>query len=87
MAGEVSEGAIAGVSGPGADLFAAQDLSVATGVVTFVILTLTVANALATKFAAGGHQLKLAQGLAITCLISGINFLVIPRMATALFAQ
>ena len=83
----VSEGAIEGVSGAGADIFAAQDLTVATGVVTFVILTLTVANALAPKFAAGGHQLKLAQNFAVTCLISGINFLVIPRAATALFAQ
>ena len=87
VAGEVTQGAVDGVSGPGADLFAAQDLSVATGVVTFVILTLTVANALAPKFAAGGHHLKLAQNFAITCLISGINFLIIPRVATALFAQ
>lgn len=87
VAGEVAEGAVEGITGPGADLFAAQDLSIATGVVTFVLITLTVANALAPKFAAGGHNLKLAQNFAITCLISGINFLFIPRVATGLFSK
>ena len=85
VAGQVAEGAVEGISGAGIDLFAAQDMGVATGVVTFVIITLTVANALAPKFAAGGHHLKLAHSFAITCLISGINFLVIPRLATSLF--
>ena len=47
---------------------------------------LTVANALSPKFAAGGNNLKLAQTFSLTCLISGFNFLVIPPVATALFA-
>jgi len=69
----------------GLDMFQTQDLGTTTAVVTFVVLVLTVANALAPKFAAGGDNLKLAQSFAITCLISGINFLVIPPVATALF--
>jgi len=71
--------------GAGLDMFQTQDLGTTTAVVTFVVLVLTVANALAPKFAAGGHYLKLAQSFAITCLISGFNFLVIPPVATSLF--
>ena len=71
--------------GSGLDIFNTQDLGLTTAVVTSVILVLTVANALAPKFAAGGNNLKLVQSFSLTCLISGINFLLIPPMATSLF--
>lgn len=75
-----------GNSGAGLDMFQTQDLGMTTAVVAFVVLVLTIANALAPKFAAGGHNLTLTQTFSITSMISGINFLVIPRVATSLFA-
>ncbi|MCH8279568.1 MAG: hypothetical protein IIC96_02695 [Chloroflexi bacterium] len=75
-----------GTTGSGLDMFQTQDLGMTTAVVAFVVLVLTVANALAPKFAAGGHNLTLVQTFSITSIISGVNFLVIPRAATNLFA-
>lgn len=50
-----------------------------------VILTLTVANALAPKFAAGGSNLKIAFHLSATCFVSGIVLALVPMMADRLF--
>ena len=69
---------------PGMDLFQSQDLTLITGVITMVILVLTVTNAMAPQFASGGHILKLAGSLSTTCLISGIAMLVVPMVAGSL---
>ena len=76
--------AFAGV--PGLDAFQAQDLTLVTGMITITILTLTIANALVSKFASGGHNLKIAYPLSIMCLASGINMVVIPVVARGLFS-
>ena len=49
-----------------------------------MILVLTVSNALAAKFAAGGNNLKIASTLSTTCLVSGANMLLIPPVASRL---
>ena len=91
---EVSSGFGGGASGsgttaasvPGMDIFQSQDLTLITAMITMVILVLTVANALAPKFAAGGHNLKIAATLGVTCAISGINMVVVPQVANTLLA-
>ena len=91
---EVSSGFGGGVSGsattaasvPGMDIFQSQDLTLITAMITMVILVLTVANAMAPKFAAGGHNLKIAATLGVTCAISGINMVLVPRVANSLLA-
>lgn len=69
---------------PGLDMFQSQDLTLTTGMITMVILVLTVANALASKFAAGGHNLTIAFSLSLMCMISGINMIVVPQVGGAL---
>ncbi|MBM3944324.1 MAG: hypothetical protein FJ317_02405 [SAR202 cluster bacterium] len=66
--------------------FAPQDLTLVTGVIIFVVLVLTVANALAPKFAAGGNNLMITWTLSISALLSGFNMIVVPKVATALLA-
>ena len=77
------EAAISGVP-PGMNIFASQNLTLISSMITIVILVLTVSNALASKFASGGNNLKIASTLSITCLISGGNMLLIPPVASRL---
>jgi len=80
-----SDAAAGSVSGAGSlDMFQPQDLTMINGVITMAILTMTVANALAPKFAGGGHNLKIAMSLSVTSLISGINMLIVPSVAGGL---
>ena len=83
---EVAAGAGASATGsiPGLDIFKSQDLTLITAVITMVILVLTAANALAPKFAAGGHSLKIASTLSIMCFISGVNMILVPKVAGSL---
>ena len=83
----VGEGVSSGSAGvPGMDMFATQDLTLVTGMITMVILVLTVANALAPKFAAGGHDLKIAGSLSTMCIITGVNMLIVPVLGASLLA-
>ena len=66
---------------------ATEGLAIIGVMITLVILTLTVANALVSKFAAGGHNLKIAWGLTITSFISGFNMLIIPKAAASLMGS
>ena len=66
------------------DLFQSQDLTLISGMITMAILSMTVANALAPKFAAGGHDLKIATNLSLTCILSGFNMIVVPAVAGSL---
>ena len=70
----------------GLQMFQTQDLSIVVILVTAVVLTLIVANALASKIASGGHNLKLAFNLGVMCIISSVNMLVIPKLANTIFA-
>ncbi len=71
---------------PGLTMFQAQDLTLTTAMITMVILMLTVANALASKFADGGHNLKISFSLGLMSLISGVNMILVPRVGGALLA-
>jgi flagellar protein FlaJ len=54
--------------------------------ITAVALVLTVANALAAYATGCGHIYKLAFYLAITCVMSGIVMLLVPKVVTLLFS-
>ena len=89
---EVAEGIVGETSSagaaslPGLNMFQAQDLTLTTAMITMVILVLTVSNALASKFADGGHNLKISFSLSLMCLISGVNMILVPRVGGALLA-
>ena len=67
--------------------FGEVDMQLVGGLVTSVILVLTVANAFAPKAAEGGHSMKLAYNLAITMTISGVLLLAVPTFANGLFSS
>ena len=66
-------------------IFQDQDLTSVTAIVILVVVVLTVANALAPKFASGGSNLKIAWYLSIMCLISGGIMGVVPALAAKIF--
>ena len=69
----------------GLDMFATQDIGTLGGIIVFVIVVLTIANALAPKFAAGGSHLMITFYLSIMCLASGGLMFIIPLFTEALF--
>ena len=71
--------------GAAGDIFGSQDLTLVTYTILSVIIILTVANALAPKFAAGGSHLKIASFMSVMMLISGVVLLVVPFITGALF--
>jgi len=77
--------ATAGVAG-NISLFQAQDMGTTTAVILLVITILTIANALAPKFASGGSDLKIASYLSVMCLISGAVLAVVPVVTSRIFA-
>ncbi len=68
-------------------LFAVQDLTMVTITVVMVVITLTVANALAAMFAAGGHGLKVATCFSPLCLLSGGILIAVPLIAPLIFSS
>ena len=68
-------------------LFAVQDLTMVTLTVVMVVITLTLANALAAMFAAGGSGLKTATFLGPLCLLSGGILIVVPLLAPVIFSS
>ena len=68
-------------------LFAVQDLTMVTFTVVMVVITLTVANALAAMFAAGGSGLKIATCFSPLCLLSGGILIGVPLLAPVIFAS
>ena len=71
--------------GGAGDIFGSQDLTLVTYTILLVIVILTVANALAPKFAAGGGHVKIASFLSIMLLISGAVLGVVPFITSKLF--
>jgi len=70
----------------GLEMFATQDIGALGIIIVFVVAILTVANALAPKFAAGGSNLMIAAYLSMMCISSGGLMLIIPIFTQALFA-
>ena len=70
----------------GLDIFGAQDMTLVSYMIIFVIVVLTIANSLAPKFAAGGSNLKIASFLGIMCVVSGVVLGVVPILTSKLFS-
>jgi len=74
-------------SGKGMDLlpplpvFQSQDMSSLALITTVALISLTIANGLAPKFAMGGSRLLMSMFGSITCLMTGLNMLLIPPIA------
>ena len=70
----------------GLDIFGAQDTTLISYMIVFVIIVLTGANSLAPKFAAGGSNLKVASFLSIMCVVSGVVLGLVPPLTGRLFS-
>ncbi len=60
------------------------DFANSFAVTTVVVITIT--NVLAIKFATGGHRYKLCTYGALLCFLSGVEILVVPRIAGVIFS-
>ena len=83
--GQGSTEALTGAGGLGG-FSQAESFGLISGMITFVIIVLTVSNALAAKFASGGSNMKIASQLSVMCLISGINMIIVPTVAGGLIS-
>lgn len=70
----------------GLDIFGNQDMSVVAYMILLVVIILTVANALAPKFAAGGSNLMIVSFLSIMCIVSGAVLWIVPVLTGMLFS-
>jgi flagellar protein FlaJ len=69
---------------PDLPLFHPQNMGTITALTIAALLAYTVANALAPKFAKGGHPFLICSFGFITCLMTGLNMLIIPPIAAGL---
>ena len=67
--------------------FQEHDMGMLTLMTTIALVAMTISNALAPKFAMGGHSLNAAFFGGITCMMTGFNLYVIPRVAGGLLVQ
>ena len=91
LAGAGSTAPASGLSDPSGvtgsiSIFQNQDMSGVTVIIVLVIVILTIANALAPKFAGGGSNLKIASYLSIMCMISGGVLGVVPAVTARIFS-
>ena len=66
---------------PALPIFQPQDMSLMSTVTMVALLSMTLSNALAPKFALGGHPLIIGVFGSITCLMTAFNMAVIPPIA------
>ena len=66
---------------PPLPVFQSQDMSSLSMITTVALVSLTIANALSPKFAMVGSKLLMALFGSITCLMTGLNMMVIPAIA------
>ena len=66
---------------PSLPVFQAQNLSMLSYLTLTALVSMTISNALAPKFALGGHFTIVAFFGSITCVMSGLNMLIIPPIA------
>ena len=67
--------------------FQEHDMGMLTVMTTIALVSMTISNALAPKFAMGGHALNAAFFGGITCMMTGFNLYVIPKVAGGLLVQ
>ena len=86
---EAAEALDAGSAGSGLALlpelpvFQPHDMGLMSQVTLIALLSMTISNTLAPKFALGGHGLITCFFGSITCIMSGFNMLVIPPIAAS----
>ena len=68
-------------------VFQSQDMTMLSAVTAIALISMTISNALAPKFALGGHSLNAAFFGSITCVMTGFNLLVIPPVAGSLLVS
>ncbi|PKB72574.1 MAG: hypothetical protein BZY75_06360 [SAR202 cluster bacterium Io17-Chloro-G7] len=66
---------------PSLPVFQPQDISMLTILTMVALMSMTISNALAPKFALGGHVLTVALFAGLTLVMTGFNLLVIPPIA------
>ena len=66
---------------PAIPVFQPQNMDMISALTISALLAYTVSNALAPKFAKGGHPFLICSFGAITCLMTGFNMLIIPPLA------
>ena len=66
---------------PALPIFQPQDMTLISGITMVALLSMTVSNSLAPKFALGGHPLITGVFGSITCLMMAFNMAVIPPIA------
>ena len=69
---------------PELPIFQSQDMGPITALTIVALISYTVANALAPKFAKGGHPLLICFFGGITCLMTGFNLWIIPPLASGI---
>ncbi len=69
---------------PELPIFQSQDMGPITALTIIALLSYTVANALAPKFAKGGHPLLICFFGGITCFMTGFNLWLIPPLASGI---
>ena len=66
---------------PAIPVFQPQNMTMITYLTVAALLAYTISNALAPKFAKGGHPLLIATFGSITCIMTGFNMLIVPIVA------
>ncbi len=69
---------------PPLPVFQSQDMAGLSLITTVELISLTIANGLAPKFAMGGSRLLMSMFGSITCLMTGLNMLIIPSIASSI---
>ena len=74
-----------GDMGAGLDIFGAPDMTLVTIMIVAVVVVLTLANALAPKFAAGGSNLLILSYFSVMSIVSGMVMGIVPFVTGLLF--
>jgi archaellum biogenesis protein FlaJ (TadC family) len=66
---------------PAIPVFQPQNMTMITYLTVAALLAYTISNALAPKFAKGGHPFLIATFGSVTCIMTGFNMLIVPIVA------
>ena len=69
---------------PSLPVFQAHDITMLSVLTIVALISMTLSNSLAPKFAMGGHPIVAALFGGITCVMTGFNMLVIPPIASSI---
>ncbi len=69
---------------PALPVFQPHNMTMITVLTMCALVAYTISNALAPKFAKGGHPLNIAGFGAITCILTGFNLVIVPPIASGI---